>query len=75
MYYLQTQNTMVRLISYLLDSNRNLAGEYVRVSSNWLNGEMTCPTSPRQIGRYFLLSIPKQSPTVSPLSLYFLFFF
>ena len=41
---------MVRLISYLIDSNRNSTGEYVRVSSNWLNGEMTYPTSPRQIG-------------------------
>lgn len=44
---------MVRLISCLPDSNRNLAGEYVRVSGNWLNGELTCPTSPRQIGQYF----------------------
>ena len=51
-YYLQTQNTMVRLISYLLDSNRNLVKEYIRVSGNWLNREMTCPTSPHQIGRY-----------------------
>ena len=41
-YYLQTQNKMFRLISCLLDSNRNSAGEYVRVSENWLNGELTC---------------------------------
>ena len=52
-YYLQTRNTMVRLVSCLPKSNRNLVGEYVRVSGNWLNGEMTCPTSPRQMGRYF----------------------
>ena len=36
-YYLQTRNTIVRLMSYLPDSNRNSAGEYVRVSGNWLN--------------------------------------
>ena len=33
-YYLQTRNTMVRLIFCLLDSNRNLAEEYVRVNGN-----------------------------------------
>ena len=54
-YYLQTQNTMVRLISCLPDSNRNSAGEFVRVSGNWLNEELTCPTSPRQIGWYPLV--------------------
>ena len=46
-YYLQTRSTMVQLISCLLDSNRNLIGEFVKVSSNWLNGELTCSTSPR----------------------------
>ena len=54
-YYLQTRNTMVRLISFLLDSNRNFVGEFMRVSGNWLNGELTCPTFPHQIGRYPLL--------------------
>ena len=68
-YYLQTRNTMVRLISYLPDSNRNSAREYVRVSNNWLNGELTS-TSSRQIGQYFLFSIPKHSQIVPP----FLFF-
>ena len=53
-YYLQTQNTMVRLISCLPDSNRNSAGEFVRVSRNWLNGELTCSTSLHQIGWYLL---------------------
>ena len=57
-YYLQTQNTMVRLISCLHDSNRNSAGEFVRVSENWLNDELTCPTSPCQIGRYLLFPTP-----------------
>ena len=45
-YYLQTRNTVVRLISCLPNSNRNSAGEFVRVSVNWLNGELTCLTSP-----------------------------
>ena len=36
---------MVRLISCLPDSNRKFAGEFV-VSENWLNGELTYPTSP-----------------------------
>ena len=58
-YYLQTQNIMVRLISYLPDSNRNSVWEYVRVSSNWLNGKLTCLTSPHEIGRYSLLPITK----------------
>ena len=44
-YYLQIQNTMVRLISCLLDSNRNSVGELVRVSENWLSGELTYSTS------------------------------
>ena len=68
-YYLQTRNTMVRLISYLPDSNRNSAREYVKVSNNWLNGELTS-TSSRQIGQYFLFLIPKHSQIVPP----FLFF-
>ena len=51
-YYLQTRNTMVRLISCLIDSNKNFTGEFVRVSRNWLNGELTCPTSHRQKGWY-----------------------
>ena len=56
-YYLQTRNTMVRLISSLPNSNRNSVGEFMRVGGNWLNGELTCPTSPHSIGRYplFLL--------------------
>ena len=85
-YYLQTRNIMVRLISCLLDSNRNSKGEYVRVSRNWLYGEMTCPTFPRQIGQYFFyqtLYTPKPSPhlllfsflLLSLLFLFFIFYF
>ena len=45
-YYLQTRNTMVKLISYLPNSNKNSAGEFMRVSGNWLNGKLTYLTSP-----------------------------
>ncbi|KAK9988057.1 hypothetical protein SO802_028296 [Lithocarpus litseifolius] len=30
---------------------RNSAGEFVRVSGNWHANELTCPTSPRDVGR------------------------
>ena len=33
-YYLKTRDTRVRLISCLPDSNRNFAGEYIRVRDN-----------------------------------------
>lgn len=42
----------MRLISCLLDSNKNLAGEFVLVSGNWHVNELTCPTLPRNISRY-----------------------
>lgn len=51
-YYLKIRDVRVWLISCLLDSNKNSAEEYVRVSGNWLAGELTCPTSPRDVGRY-----------------------
>ena len=51
-YYLKVRDVRVRLISCLLDSNRNSAGEYVQVSGNWHADELTCPTSPRDVGRY-----------------------
>ena len=33
-YYLKVRDVRVQLISCLLDSNRNSAGEYIRVSGN-----------------------------------------
>ena len=51
-YYLKVRDVWVRLISCLPDSNRNSTKEYVWVSGNWLAGELTCPTSPRDIGLY-----------------------
>ena len=51
-YYLKIRDTLVRLISCLLDSNRNLAREYIQVSGNKLANELTCSTSPRDISRY-----------------------
>ena len=43
---------MVWLILCLLDYNRNSAREYIKVSGNWLADELTCPTSPWEIGWY-----------------------
>ena len=51
-YYLKDRDVRVRLISCLPDSNRNSAGEYVQVSSNWLASELTCPNLPCDFGRY-----------------------
>lgn len=68
---------MVRLISNLPNSNRNSAGEYVRVRKNWLNGEITYPTSPCQIGRCFFyrsLCTPNQAPIFFLFSFSFSFF-
>lgn len=50
-YYLKIRNPTVMLILSLPDSNRNSIREFIKVSRNWLTGELTCPTSPRQIGR------------------------
>ena len=69
-YYLQIQITMVRLISCLPDSNRNSMGEFVRVSGNWLNGELTCPTSSAR-----LVSILFFDSLVWPYSVHFYFKF
>ena len=51
-YYLKTRDIQVRLISCLPDSNKNSAGEIVRVSGNWLVDELPCLFSPRYVGRY-----------------------
>ena len=51
-YYLKVRDVWVRLISWLLDSNRYSVGEYVWVSSNWHANELTCPTSPQDVGWY-----------------------
>ena len=40
------------------------------MNGNWLNGELTCPTSPRQIGRHFLFPILEHSQIMPP-SLFF----
>ena len=51
-YYLKTKDMQVRLISYLPDSNRNSAGEFVRVSNKWFADELPCSFLPRDVGRY-----------------------
>ena len=55
-YYLKTRDMRVWLISCLPDSNRNTAGEFVWVSSNWLADELPCPFLPRDVGRFRELS-------------------
>ena len=51
-YYLKARDVRVQLISCLPDSNRNSAGEYVRVSGNWLAVKLPCPLSSCEVGRY-----------------------
>ena len=51
-YYLKTRDNRVRLISCLPDSNRNSAGEFVRVRGNWFVGEVPCPLSRHEVGSY-----------------------
>ena len=76
-YYLQTRNTMIKFISCLPDSNRNSAGEFVRMSRNWLNGELTYPTFPRQIVSSFSNSLkyPYCAPFFVYIYIYIFFFF
>ena len=51
-YYLKVRDVWIRLISCLLNSNRNLVGEFVWVSGNWLANELPCLLSLRDVGRY-----------------------
>ena len=39
-YYLKIRNPTVRLISCLPNSNRNFIEEFIKVSENWLAGEL-----------------------------------
>ena len=51
-YYLKARDVWVQLISCLLNSNRNLAGEFFRVSNNWLANELPCSLLLWDVGRY-----------------------
>ena len=51
-YYLKVRDTQVRLISCLSDSNRNSAGEFIRVRGNWFAGDILCPLSRHEVGSY-----------------------
>ena len=51
-YYLKTRDNRVQLISCLPNSNRNSVGEFVRVSGNWLAGELPCAFKPRDVGQF-----------------------
>ena len=55
-YYLKVRDMRVRLISCLLDSNRNSTGEFVRVHGNWFAGDIPCPLSWRKVGLYRFLT-------------------
>ena len=57
-YYLKTRDTRVRLISCLLNSNRNSAEEFVRVYRNWFAEEIPCLLSRREVGSYQFLTQP-----------------
>ena len=56
-YYLKTRDNRVRLISCLPDSNRNSAGEFVRVRGNWFAGDVPCPLSRCEVGLYQSLDL------------------
>ena len=49
-YYLKSRDMRVRLISCLPDSNRNSAGEFVRVSGNWFADELLYSFSSCDVG-------------------------
>ena len=51
-YYLKVRDTRVQLISCLPNSNRNSAGEFVRVRGNWFASEIPCPLSQHEVGSY-----------------------
>ena len=51
-YYLKVRDMRVRLISCLPDSNRNFAGEYVRVRGKWFTGDVPPPLSWREVGLF-----------------------
>ena len=51
-YYLKIRDTRVQLISCLPNSNRNSAGEFVRVRGNWFASEIPCPLSQHEVGSY-----------------------
>ena len=82
-YYLKILNPIARLIQCLPNSNRNSTGEFIKVSENWLVGELTYPTSPRHNSRNPIFpSISSVGLITSVLSfllfcfcIYFFFFF
>ena len=51
-YYLKVRDVWIWPISCLLNSNRNLVGEFVRVSGNWLADVLACLLSLRDVGQY-----------------------
>ena len=66
-YYLKTRDNRVWLISCLLDSNRNSAGEFVWMRGNWFVGEVPYPLSWREVGLYQSLDLTVLPPLSPPL--------
>ena len=51
-YYLKVRDMRVRLISCLSDSNKNSAGEYVRVRDKWFTSDVPPLLSWREVGSF-----------------------
>ena len=51
-YYLKVRDMRVQLISCLLDSNRNYAGEYIQVRGKWFAGDVPPPLSQHEVGSF-----------------------
>ena len=51
-YYLKVRDMRVQLISCLLDSNRNYAGEYIQVRGKWFAGDVPPPPSQCEVGSF-----------------------
>lgn len=44
-FYFKTYHGEVRLISYLLDSDKESEGDYPLITRNWFPNELPCPIS------------------------------
>ena len=74
-YYFKTKVPLVRLISCLPESNKNLDQDFFIVSSEW-HGGLHCPTRDKKLGGVFIslskLSFPSRLALSRPP---FFFFF
>ena len=70
-YYLKSQSEVVRLISCLPKSNKDMKDDYLTVSGEWSNG-LHCPTWVGDPGGVPLKSVPLEGD-LAFLALFFLF--